>query len=126
MIKFKYKKFRAEFEDLDRRLQHIAFDLAGVMEYESGKDIIITSVKRTDQNSTHGHKRALDFRISTAFVEHFTQEEVELMKKWCADYEYGNGKPTLFVHQNKIGKGLHGHLQINNKNWTLLTCRNSN
>ena len=112
MIKFKRKKLRLEFEDLRRSLQHIAFDLAGILEYELEKDLIVTSIKRTDQNSTHGHKRALDFRVSTAMGKYFTDEEVEFMKKWCNDYKYGSGKPTLYVHDNRMGAGKHGHLQV--------------
>lgn len=121
MIKFKRKKFRIEFENLKRNLQHIAFDLAGILEYEMGKDLIITSVKRNDLSSTHGHRRALDFRISTALGRYFNDEEVEFMKKWCNDYKYGSGKPTLYVHANRMGKGIHGHLQTSSKNWVLLS-----
>lgn len=121
MIIFKRKKFRIEFEGLDRRLQHIAFDLAGVMKYETGKDIIITSVKRNDLNSTHGNRRALDFRISTAMGKYFTDDEVAFMEQWCKDYKYGNDKPTLYVHKNRIGKGKHGHLQVSSKNWVILS-----
>ena len=120
MIKFKRKKFRLQFENLRRNLQHIAFDLAGILEYDLGKDLIITSVARTDPNSTHSHRRALDFRISTAMGKHFNDEEVNFMKKWMSDYQYGN-KPTLFVHNNRMGKGIHGHLQVNSKEWILLS-----
>ena len=121
MIKFKRKKFRSEFEDLDVRLIHIAFALAGVVEYEFGKDLVITSVKRTDTNSTHGHRRALDFRVSTAMGKYFTDEEVEFMKVFCSYYRYGNSRPTLYVHENRMGQGNHGHLQTNSADTLILS-----
>lgn len=121
MIKFKRKKFRLQFEDLDVRLIHIAFALAGVVEYEFGKDLIITSVKRTDQNSTHGHKRALDFRISQRMGRYFTEEEVDFMKVFCSYYKYGNARPTLYVHENRRAVGLHGHLQCNSADTLILS-----
>jgi len=125
MIVFKLKKFRAEFEDLDIRLVHIAFALACAVEYEFNKDLVITSVLRTDPNSTHFYKRALDFRISTTFKEHFTEEEVDYMKTFCSYYKYGNSRPTLYVHQNSIGKGIHGHLQTNTADTLILSKHNA-
>ena len=121
MITFKRKKFRSEFEDLDIRLVHIALALTGFVEYEFGKNLIITSVKRTDLNSTHGHRRALDFRISQRFGEYFTEEEVELMRQFCKYYKYGNNRPTLYVHENRGSQGLHGHLQVNSADTLILS-----
>ena len=124
MIKFKRKKFRLEFEDLDVRLIHIAFALAGVIEYEFGKDLIITSVKRNDPNSTHGHRRALDFRISQRMGRYFTEEEVNFIKVFCGYYKYGNSRPTLYVHDNRRSAGIHGHLQCNSAD-TLILSKNA-
>ena len=121
MIVFKLKKFRAEFEDLDIRLVHIAFALACAVEYEFNKDLVITSVLRTDPNSTHFYKRALDFRISQGKSEHFTEEEVDYMKVFCSYYMYGNSKPTLYVHDNRGASGIHGHLQVNNADTLILS-----
>ncbi len=121
MIKFKKKKFRLQFEDLDVRLVHIALALAGFVKYEFGKDLIVTDVDRPDVNSTHGHHRALDFRISQRFGRHFTEEEVDLIKAFCSYYKYGNSRPTLYVHNNRGAAGQHGHLQCNSADTLILS-----
>ena len=121
MIIFKRKKFRSEFENLDTRLIHIAFSLSAVMEYEFGKDLVITSVFRSETNSTHKHYRAFDFRISQKFSTHFNEEEINFMKAYCSHYLYGGNKPTLYVHQNRLGGGKHGHVQVNSSDTLILT-----
>lgn len=125
MIIFKRKKFRIEFESLDIRLIHIAFALAGLVKYEFGKDLTITSVKRNDPNSTHGHQRALDFRISQRMGKYFTDEEVEVMKVFCSYYKYGHNRPTLYVHKNRLAGGYHGHLQVNSADTLILSKHNA-
>ena len=124
MIKFSQNKLKAEFENLDVRLIHIACALAGALEYEFSKDLVITSVFRTDLNSTHGHWRAFDARVKPKWGKAiYTDKELEFIKAFCSHYLYGNDKKTLFIHD--AGSGLHLHVQVPSGDTIILTKVNN-
>ncbi|GEM_PF-1923440 len=115
MILFKHDTLTAQFDELDGRLRHVVFALAGFIQHAFGKDLVITSIYRDQVGSTHRYLRAVDFRVQPLGQPAiYTDEEIEQIKKFCATYVYDRKRPglnTLRVHD--AGTGLHGHLQIN-------------
>ena len=120
MIKFKPGVSSDEFDKLDVRLQHIIFALAGFIAFHFKKKLFITSIYRDRTGSTHKHYRAIDFRIEPSGGSSiYTDEELTSIKKFCRHYKYDELRPripTLRVH----GPVLHGHLQVNGKNKTVV------
>ncbi|MFQ6609323.1 MAG: hypothetical protein ACE5D7_00845 [Fidelibacterota bacterium] len=118
MIIFKTGDLEPQFDLLDERLRHIVFALAGFVDHEFGKDFIITSLYRDDAKSVHHWWRGCDFRIHQAGKDpYYSDEEISKIKRFCSRYEYNKdryGINTLKVH----GTPPHGHLQINDLDYT--------
>lgn len=124
MLLFKYNELETEFDALDERLRKVAFSLAGFVMYTFGKHLFLTSVHRPDNpHSTHAHYRAFDFRITPKSGEYslFTDNEIQAIETFCEGFIYDKDRlelSTLFVHD--AGTGLHGHVQVNNDEETII------
>jgi hypothetical protein len=116
MIRFKEDKLEVEFEQVDSRLQVIAYSLAGFIAHKFDKDFIITSIYRSGNDfSVHAYWRGLDFRVQQAGKKsYFTKEEQDSIVDYCEQFLYDTRREkrrfkTLKIH----GSVLHGHLQVN-------------
>jgi hypothetical protein len=119
MIVFKSGSFEPQFDELDNRLKHIIYALAGFIENEFKKDLVITSVWRhSNTESTHYYYRAIDFRIHQSGQEepYYTEEETIEIEKFLGCYRYDSSHLTLRIH----GEPPHGHLQVNREEFTRL------
>ena len=122
MLKFKYDTLEEEFDALEERLQCIVYSLSGYIDYQFKKDLIITSIYRDQKGSVHKYWRGVDFRITPKGGESvYSDEEIDMIKKYMNRFMYSDIKQhinTLRVHD--AGSGLHGHIQVNNDDHTLI------
>ena len=122
MIKFKHPQtFVPQFEQLDSRLKHIIYGLSGFVAQEFSKDIIVTSVYRDQEGSTHKHWRAIDLRVKQTGEAIYTFEELKRIEKFLDNYIYDPSRPlkkTYLIHGDN--NQLHLHLQVVGGNKTLL------
>ena len=127
MLKFKYDNLEEEFDASEERLQCIVYSLSGYIEHQFEKDLIITSIYRDQEGSVHKYWRGVDFRIAPkSGTSIYTDEEIRMIKKYMSRFMYSEVKKhlnTLRVHD--AGSGLHGHIQVNGYDNTIIRETNA-
>lgn len=138
MIKFKEEKLKQEFERIDPRLRAMVFEMEHLVGKEFGKEIMVTSIERTQEEQNQIYKDEIDkgyfvlvdgvkfysqdklkptlslHQLNPAIAidlrsQIYIQEEIVKIKEYV-DYWFAyNGKPSLIFH-NKSGEHL--HLQV--------------
>jgi len=117
MIVFKSPNLKDEFPKLDDRLKAIVLGLSAHLDFNFGKDLILTSIYRDQRSSVHKYWRGVDFRIEPQGQESiYTQDERDSIVQFCNGFSYDPNRPhikTLKMHD--AGSGFHGHLQVSNR-----------
>jgi len=103
-------------QGMDARLRGIILELGGFVLRSSGKDLLVTEVRRSSkrQREIYGHPRpsrhldcpcgAVDLRSRD-----FTPEEILSQQNWI-EYWYGDWGVRFIYHD--VGRGRHIHIQL--------------
>ncbi|MCJ7507321.1 MAG: hypothetical protein MUO85_01150 [candidate division Zixibacteria bacterium] len=93
MIRFKQEKLEQEFNRIDPRLRAVVFGMEFLIEKEFGKEIMITSIERTQEEQNEIYKDQIEkgYFVTVDGVKFYSCDKL---------------KPTLSLHQLKPTRAI--------------------
>lgn len=127
IIQFANERIKEEFNNpkLDNRLKIIVYALAGFINFNFSKALVLTGIFRTQEEQDEIYKDNFQYQKekwssvhqfgcgTDCSIKYFTDDELQKIGIFLDKLEYDKSRPTKkcwLIHD--IGLGRHGHIQV--------------